>query len=134
VTQFESEKPAMFMIISMTINLPRQLAFEVSPCHTGAAAVSTRHEVSLYENCSLPVDVLMPFPIPAMILVCDKQSSTNEVLLSYLPTIISGTLKDAIWIMAPMLMMVVPRSTHFFLPSGSPIAQTKIAPKKHPMS
>lgn len=41
VTQFESEKPAMFMIISMTINLPRQLAFEVSPCHTGAGDIST---------------------------------------------------------------------------------------------
>lgn len=75
VTQFESEKPAMFMIISMTINLPRQLAFEVSPCHTGAAAISNSHEVCSHENCSLPVDVLMPFPIPAMILMCDKQTS-----------------------------------------------------------
>lgn len=40
VTQFDNEKPAMFMIISMTINLPRQLALDVSPCHTGAKFVS----------------------------------------------------------------------------------------------
>jgi len=53
---------------------------------------------------------------------------------SYLPTIISGTPNEAICMMAPTLMIVVPSSTHFFLPSGSPIAQTKIAPKKHPMS
>jgi hypothetical protein len=72
VTQFESEKPAMFMIISITINLPRQLAFEVSPCHTGAAAISTSHEVRFHEHRNLPVDVLMPFPIPAMILMYDK--------------------------------------------------------------
>lgn len=31
-----NEKPAMFRIISMTTNFPRQLAFDVSPCHTGA--------------------------------------------------------------------------------------------------
>jgi hypothetical protein len=75
VTQFESEKPAIFIIISMTINLPRQLAFEVSPCHTGADAISNSYEVRFHEHCSLPVDVLMPFPIPAMILTCDKQPS-----------------------------------------------------------
>lgn len=40
VTQFDSEKPAMFIIISMTISLPRQLALDVSPCHTGAKIVS----------------------------------------------------------------------------------------------
>lgn len=40
-------KPKMFMIISMTMSLPRQLALEVSPCQTGA------------------VEVLMPFPMPA---------------------------------------------------------------------
>jgi hypothetical protein len=100
VTQFDIEKPKMFMIISMTMSLPRQLAFEVSPCHTGA------------------VDVLIPFPMPA----------------TMRPTIISGTLNDAIWIMAPMLMIVVPKRTQFFRPRGSPITQTRIAPKKHPMS
>lgn len=52
VTQLESEKPAMFIIISMTINLPRQLALEVSPCQTGAVAV------------------LSPLPIPATMLEC----------------------------------------------------------------
>jgi hypothetical protein len=90
----------MFMIISITINLPRQLALEVSPCHTGA------------------VEVLMPFPIPAMIL----------------PTIIWGTLNEAIWSIAPMLIIVEPNRTQFFLPNGSPITITEMAPRKQPIS
>jgi hypothetical protein len=90
----------MFMIISITISLPRQLALEVSPCQTGA------------------VEVLIPFPMPAMIL----------------PTIIWGTLNEAIWSIAPMLIMVEPSKTQFFLPNGSPIAITEIAPRKQPMS
>lgn len=40
MTQLDNEKPAMFMIISITISLPRQLALEVSPCQTGAVSVS----------------------------------------------------------------------------------------------
>lgn len=100
VTQFDIENPAMFIIISMTMSLPLQLALDVSPCHTGA------------------VDVLIPLPIPAMIL----------------PTIISGTPKDAICKIAPMLMIVVPKRMQFFLPSGSPITQTRMAPRKQPMS
>jgi hypothetical protein len=43
-------KPAMFMIISMTMSLPRQDALDVSPCQTGAVAV------------------LIPLPMPATML------------------------------------------------------------------
>lgn len=68
MTQFDSENPAMFMIISITINLPRQLAFEVSPCQTGAVLVSTNYDMVHNKQHDLPVEVLMPFPIPAMIL------------------------------------------------------------------
>lgn len=35
----------MFMIISMTMSLPLQLAFEVSPCQTGAVPVSVKMRV-----------------------------------------------------------------------------------------
>lgn len=56
VTQLDKEKPAMFMIISMTMSLPRQLALEVSPCQTGAVAV------------------LIPFPSPAMTLNLSQQA------------------------------------------------------------
>lgn len=47
VTQLDSEKPAIFRIISMTISFPRHVALLVSACHGGA------------------VDVLIPFPMPA---------------------------------------------------------------------
>lgn len=45
----------MFIIISITISLPLQLALDVSPCQTGAVAV------------------LIPFPIPAIILFPDEK-------------------------------------------------------------
>ena len=52
----------------------------------------------------------MPFPIPAMTL----------------PANIVPRLYEAIWMMAPILMMAEPRRTQFFRPRGSLIAQTEI--------
>lgn len=59
--------PKMFNIISMTINLPRQLALDVSPCQTGAIEFSQSLSV-LVASRDVPVEVLMPLPIPAITL------------------------------------------------------------------
>lgn len=95
-----NENPKMFMTSSMTISFPRQLAWLVSPCQTGA------------------VEVLIPFPIPA----------------TTLPTNICGSLKAAVWRIAPTNMMMVPTRTVFLRPSRSPIQMVDIAPRKQPMS
>ena len=47
VIQFDIMKPKIFMISSMTMSLPLQVALDVSLCQTGAVAV------------------LIPLPIPA---------------------------------------------------------------------
>jgi hypothetical protein len=89
----------MFKIISITTSLPLQLAFEVSDCQTGA------------------VEVLRPFPIPAVMR----------------PVIMTETLNAAICIIAPTVMIVVPRRIVFFRPRRSPTTTAPIAPKKHPI-
>ena len=122
----------MFIIISITINLPRQLAFEASPCQTGATAVNANHFLWILQltcRCVDTVSYTGNDPVARSVTGFMEQPGST-----HLPTIISGTPNEAIWIIAPMLMIVVPRSTHFFLPSGSPIAQTETAPRKHPMS
>jgi hypothetical protein len=48
----------MFMIISMTISLPRQLALDVSPCHTGANIVSLGHLTMQLRLTSRRVDTV----------------------------------------------------------------------------
>lgn len=58
VTQFDKEKPAMFMIISMTISLPRQLALDVSPCQTGAGIISMGHLDSMLCRTSRSIDAV----------------------------------------------------------------------------
>ena len=46
------------MIISMTINLPRQLALEVSPCHTGAAVVNVEYQLPLLQHTCRCIDTI----------------------------------------------------------------------------
>lgn len=106
----------MFIIISITMSRPRQLAFDVSPCQTGA------------------VDVLRPLPIPATILGGVSTYYLGEYGLTYLPTIICAVLKADICKIAPMLMIVVPRRIVFFRPRISPTTKAPIAPKKQPTS
>ena len=62
------------------------------------------------------VEVFNPFPMPAI---------TR-------PVIITGTVNAAICIIAPAVMIVVPRRMVFFLPRRSPITTARMAPKKQP--
>lgn len=63
------------------------------------------------------VDVLSPLPIPAIMR----------------PTIITGTLKAAICIIAPTVMILVPRRMVFLRPSMSPMTTARMAPAKQPV-